>query len=373
MRKRAQIIDDISRVTTERNEARELLVRETRTTTIIEERAINQMNTTLTALNTELQQYDDHITALASKTPQENPQRSIISRILEARNSGESSIEIETRAVMQATGTDANGKLAVGLDHNTVAGPIRNALVAVQAGAKMITGLTKDQIFPVYSGVTCLWAGETAPASDGSGTLNGIVLKPKRITTQVTISKQLLIQDSIELNALITQDIRAAVLEKLEQTIFGKHAQSTTIPDGIFTGTAPTNKGAATYERLVMMMAGCKANGNLSYVISRPLMAKLMTMPKMTTSPYPIFENNLIAGIPTFVTNAVADGFQTGADEYGVVVGDFSEMIIGEWGNMDITVDNVTKAGSAEVVLTVNAYYDFAIRRSTAFATATMK
>lgn len=112
--------------------------------------------------------------------------------------------------------------------------PLRAKNVLVSAGAKFLTNLQGDVQVPVMNGANVTWEGETTAASDGAPTFDSVKLQPKRLTCYVDISKQFLIQDSASAEAMIRMDLVNAINSKLESTILGNGAGSTTMPKGIF-------------------------------------------------------------------------------------------------------------------------------------------
>ena len=57
----------------------------------------------------------------------------------------------------------------------------------------------------------------------------------------------------------------------------------------------------------------------------------------------------------------------------GVLLGDFRELIIGQWGGIDLTIDTLTKATEGMVRIVINAYFDAKVRRSAAFQKKILK
>ena len=130
--------------------------------------------------------------------------------------------------------------------------PLRKKLVLVQAGAYYMTGLVGNVSIPVYSGSNVGWAGEVDTASNGKGSFSEVALEPKRLTAFIDVSKQFLIQDSNSAEEMLKRDIIAALAEKLETTILGTEAGSTTKPAGMLNGvTADT--ADITYKQIVGM------------------------------------------------------------------------------------------------------------------------
>lgn len=282
----------------------------------------------------------------------------------------------EVRAAIQVSGSEEAGGVVKTVDKVNILAPLRDKLVAVQAGATYLTGLVGDVAIPAYSGSNVGWASEIATAKDGAGQFSEVVLSPKRLTAILDVSNQFLSQDSVGAEEMLRADLVRAVAEKLEQTIFGAHETATDKPDGFFT-TLPTDKGALTFSRIVEMEASADSknvSGNMSYIMNPKLKAKCKTTTKATTGNVGfIWEDNGVNGYPVYSSNAVAGKIQSTSDEYGIIFGNFNDYVIGQWGSLDITVDRFTKAADGQTRLVVNAYFDAKPRRKDSFVVATMK
>lgn len=280
--------------------------------------------------------------------------------------SGQIVLPIEERADIQATVATA-GQENVAEDKLSILEPLRANLVLVQAGASYMTGLSGNVSIPVYSGSNVGWEGEVADAKDGAGTFNEINLQPKRLTAFIDVSKQFLIQDSNSAEEMLKRDIVAAISNKLEATILGDAAGSNTIPAGIFNGvTADT--AAITYKDIVKMEADLEAEnvrGDIKYIVSPSAKADLKTTDKGTDTGKYLMEGNEVNGYPVLCTSAVADK--------GVVMGNWSDYVIGQWGGIDLTVDPFTQAANGKVRLVINAYFDAKPRREEAFVKKVLK
>lgn len=264
-------------------------------------------------------------------------------------------------------GTATKGKEAVATDKFSILGPLRAAMVLSQAGATYLTGLVGDIAIPFYSGSNCGWKGEVVTADDGKGAFSEITMKPKRLTAFIDVSKQFLIQDSVGAEELLRRDIIAALAEKLEKTILGNEAGSDTKPAGIFNGvTADTAN--LTYADVVGLEAALENNnitGALTYVVSPAAKATLRTTAKDTGSGRFVMEGGEVEGIRVLSSSAVTSK--------GVLLGDFRELVIGQWGGIDLTIDTVTKATEGMVRIVINAFFDAKVRRSAAFQKKILK
>lgn len=72
-------------------------------------------------------------------------------------------------------------------------------------------------------------------------------------------------------------------------------------------------------------------------------------------------------------TAGMASGLQDGADEYGIVFGNWADFVIGQWGALDLTVDTVTLAEEGLVKLVINGFFDAVKKREESFAIGSLK
>lgn len=223
-------------------------------------------------------------------------------------------------------------------------------LVLLQAGANYMGGLTGNVGIPTYAGTTVAWAGETDPASDGAGAMAEVLLKPKRLTAYVDISKQFLIQESADAERILREEIAKAIAVKLESTILGTAAGSDTQPAGLLNGVV----AAAVVAEDVDMAMDEKNVQNKVYILSPAMKAEYRSF-ALPTGVNAVYNGNEIFGNPVYVTTSVASK--------GMVAGDFSDLVIAQWGGLDITVDPYSQAVNGKVRLVVNAYFDAAKRR----------
>lgn len=234
----------------------------------------------------------------------------------------------------------------------------------VNAGANYMTGLVGNVSIPAYSGSNVGWAGEIAAASDGAGTFSEVTLEPKRITAYLDVSKQFLLQDSVSAEALLKNDIVKAISNKLEATILGNAAGSTTQPEGIFYNADEiADTSYSTMVGLIQTLEEANVSGDIKYIVSPAIKAKLKTTSKDSGSGLFVMENGEVDGIPVLSTSACK----------GIVVGNFEDYVIGQWGAIDLTIDPYSQATNGKVRLVVNAYFDAKPRRAEAFVAKTLE
>lgn len=264
-------------------------------------------------------------------------------------------------------GTAANGGYAIQTDKWDILAPLRERLALNEAGCTFLTGCVNNFDIPAYGGTTVLWKGETAAAADGAGTFTEVSFSPKRLTAYVDVSKLFLNQTGAQAESMLMQDIANAVADKLEQTILGTSAGSATQPAGLlYNVDADASADALTYASVIgniSTLRGYKYNVNeAKWIVGNDAWATLHTTAIDSGSGRFILEDDRIDGIPVVTSGNIA--------AKGMILADWRELIIAQWGALDITVDPYTQATNGSVRLVVNAFFDAKFRRSTNYDVA---
>lgn len=262
--------------------------------------------------------------------------------------------QIVYRAI--AATTEGHGAENVAEDKWNLEVAVRNNLIANKMGAYFVGGLVGDVSIPKYAGSNVLWKGETATASAGDGEFSEITLKPHRLTATVDVSKQFLLQSSSDAEAILIKDLAAAVSEKLDMTIFGNGAGDANTPAGLFNGvTATTALKDASYDDILNMELEVEENnGNNFIFVVNPKVKYTLKGTQTANGLQMVYTGNEIDGYTAISSNSVIDK--------GAICLDPRELVIGQWGSYDITVDPYTKAADGQVRLVINTYFDAKLR-----------
>lgn len=273
--------------------------------------------------------------------------------------SGQIQLPVEERAAatddaIVAT-VQTQGQEIVETEKLNILAPLRGKSILAEAGATFLTGLVGNISIPMYSGSTCGWKGEMVAADNGEGAFDTIELSPKRLTAYIDISKQFLVQDSVGAEEMLRADIVNALIAKLEQTIFGDAQGDANKPEGIFYGAEEVNPSYS---------AVCDAEADLTdylgdkrFVMSptAKAMFKQTTVSGQLSDLRLLMQGNEVDGYPVSVSsNVLADGW---------AFGDFSELVVAQWGSIDIVVDPYTLATKNAIRLVINAFFDAKVRR----------
>ena len=269
--------------------------------------------------------------------------------------SGQIQLPIEERATVQATVTTA-GEEVVETEKLNILEPLKNKLVFTQLGANYLTGLVGNISIPSYSGSTAGWAGEIESAADGAGTFDTVEYAPKRITAYIDISKQFINQDSVGAEALIRRDIIDAVAQVLEGTILGDADATTKKPAGIFYDADEVEISYATLVDMEKTLEEANVSGDFKFVVSPEIKAQMKT--------------NTVGGTKSdfrfILQGGEANGYpvvSTG-NAKGIALANWSDLLVCQFGALDLTVDPFTQAAKGCIRLVVNAYFDAKFRRA---------
>lgn len=285
--------------------------------------------------------------------------------IEEMRKSGLSyggQIQLPVSELRDAITVTTEGEDVVATDIYDILEPLRAKNVLVNAGAKFLSGLVGDVQIPSMTGANVTWEGENVEAKDGAGIFTSVKLQPKRLTAYIDISKNFLIQTDASSESLIRQDLINAINSKLEATILGEAAGTATQPKGIFEGVTKTITSFADLCDLESDVEDANVMGECKYIMSNKAKAAFRNMSKSTKSTELVMQNGEIDGTQVFNTSNV-----TGKN---VAFGDFSNLAIGQWGSIDLTVDPYTLATKGMIRLVINAYFDSKVLREGAIVTA---
>lgn len=274
---------------------------------------------------------------------------------------GQIQLPLESRTITVASEHDD----VIETEFTNILEPLRAKNVLVEAGAKYLTNLVGDVQVPIMSATNVGWAGEVAEAASGDPAFTHVTLQPKRLTAYIDLSKQFIAQDSLAAEALIREDLVKAINNKLEATILGNESGTTTQPQGMFDAISATSVSAFSgICALEADIEDANVNGDCVYVMSNKAKAALRAMAKSSKSTELVYENGEVDGVKALNTSHISD------KKY--LYGDFSNLAIGQWGAIDLTIDPYTLARSGQIRLVVNAYFDAKILRPTAFVAGTL-
>ena len=291
--------------------------------------------------------------------------KTLISELRNALENNEKTIKLnaETRAV--TVQNDGVHDEVVETEIQGILEPLYANSVLNSLGVRWYTGLPMGDIqVPIMGKSNVGWQSEIGAATATGNTFTTKRLTPKRLTAYVDISKQLIVQDTIGVEAAIRRDIVNALRDKLEATVLGTENKTDVKPAGIFYDKEL--KVVDTYAKVCDFEAdieGNNVNGEFRYLLSPKAKAAFRAMPKSTKSTQLVLEGGELDGTPVISTSNVT--------QKKFVYGNWNYLAIGSWGDIEITLDEYTQAVNGCIRLVINAYFDAVILRDEAFVFGT--
>lgn len=259
---------------------------------------------------------------------------------------------------------------------------LRDRLVLAQLGATYMGNLVGTIPIVTDSNITASWLAEAASAEAKKVSFSKATMTPKRIAIQGAFTRDLLRQTSLDVDALVTNKLAEAHAKAIELAAINGTGSGQ--PTGILNTTGigsvagGTNGAEISWKNVVALETAVNQEnagvGKLAYLTNAKVIGALKTTEKATgTARFlldPLAGDNL-NGYPIAWTNLVPSNLTKGtaADKCNAMIfGNFEDLYIAQWGGIDLIVDPYTKAGSGEILITLNAWNDVLVARPKSFA-----
>lgn len=283
------------------------------------------------------------------------------------------------------TQTATKGAEAVFKEQGELIELLRNTAVITRLGATMLTGLSSPIDFPKHTGaMTIYWVGENPAVNVNESDISlGIVtLSPKTCQGTTSYSRQLLAQESIGIENLVRNDfIIGHALGWDRAALHGSGAANE--PTGLY-NVAGVNAiamgGVPTFGKLVDMGTEVAVDnalfGNLGWVTTPGMAGKLMqTLVASAAGSAMIWQGSHLAGsmagFSAIASNQVKADMGVGLDEHGMIFGNWSDLIIGMWGVVELIVDPYAKKKRGMIEVTSFQMVGMCVRHPESFCKST--
>jgi HK97 family phage major capsid protein len=253
-------------------------------------------------------------------------------------------------------------------------------LVTAQLGATVLSDLVGNLDLPRgTNNVTATWEGETTDADESNPTMDKVSLAPIRLTTFIDVSERLLHQTGQSVEAYVRNLLSNAVAQKIDADAINGSG-SGNVPTGILNASSVgsvemgTNGGVPTWAKIVELEGkvdtASAMMGNLHYLSTPGMRSLLKTRSKDSGSGRFINEGNEVNGYPILGTSLVPSNLTkgTGSGLHAILFGNWADLLIGQWGGMELFVDPYTQKGKGLVRIYVSSYNDIKLRNPLSFA-----
>jgi HK97 family phage major capsid protein/HK97 family phage prohead protease len=290
--------------------------------------------------------------------------------------------DVQKRDLTVGTSTAGGHTVATDLLAGDFITLLRNAMVIMGMGTRMLTGLQGNVAIPRQTGAgTAYWVAESSAPTESQQAFDQVTMSPKTVGAFTDISRKLLAQSSLDVEALVQQDLATVLGLAIQQAAINGTGASNQ-PSGLLTLITPSVAGgtdglAPTWAHIVELESDVSvANadiGTLSYLTNAKVRGKLKGTSKVSGQNGFVWEggDTPLNGYRAAVTNGVPSNLTkgTGTNLSAIIYGNFADLLIGMWGTLDLMVDPYSLSTSGTVRVVALQDVDVAVRHAESFAT----
>jgi HK97 family phage major capsid protein len=277
-----------------------------------------------------------------------------------------------TRAQTAATAATAGDLIATNLD-STLIPALRPKLVMSNLGATALNGLVGNLDLPAGDAIaSAAWEAENGEANNTDPSVRLVELRPNRLAAVTTISRRLMTQSSLDVETWIRGELSNAIARAVDSAAIVGNGDNI---DGIL-GTTGVNEitfgGAVSRAKLVNLMTKIAVENydaaNMAFLMNPVLVGELMKL--KTDAGSGLFDMqtamSTLLGYRVERTTLVPTNIDT--NKTAVIFGDFSNVVIANWGGVDIIVNPYSLAKTSQVEIVINSEWDVKLKQPKALA-----
>ncbi len=254
-------------------------------------------------------------------------------------------------------------------------------------GATYMTGLTGRIKMPkMATGANAAFVEELADVADGAGTDGGVTLQPRTMGAFVDLSRLLMMESVPAIEQVIQNDLLRSAADRTEfYAIQGSGSSGQ--PTGILNTSgvndldisANTDVAALTWADITALVKlveednGVVNSNALGFLTHPSVKAKMAQTVRVASSDSVMLLNdpwNNLYGYPAAFSSNVPttlDPGDGGSDAAAMIFGDFSQLIIAQFGAPSILVDPYTGSRAGTVRMVLHAELDVGVRNAVSF------
>lgn len=253
-----------------------------------------------------------------------------------------------------------------------------NALTAASVvrslGARVLTGLTGDVEIPAETGSPAIgWVGENSALSSSDASFGMITLTPRHAGALSEWSRNMVMQSSPDVEMLLRQMLARNLSLAIDRAAI--NGQGVLEPTGILATAGIQSHAYATDLFTSTAVAIGKADtenvGAQRSFLTTPEVREIC-LKELDADKLPVPVSAIFHDEPTRFSNQVPKTLG-GGTEHGLIYGDWSELIIGVWSEIDILVNPYEAAAYSKGNISIRAMatVDTNVRHVKAFVKVT--
>ena len=276
-------------------------------------------------------------------------------------------------ATGQTTNPGDQGGKTIQTSLGQLIGVLTPDTVVSSLGATFMSNLDGNIDFPVENnrpGAPDMLT-ETGASQEKSVTFSSKEIRPKRMAAHMVTTNQLLAQSSIDVQNWIINSLNRETSLKLDSLAINGDGNpvSGVITSGTDITSIDTGAGL-TFDNLIEMektLREANVKGGIKYLLTYALQATLKNTKIDAGSGRMCLEgmlspNQMANGFEAYGSNLVPSSY--------IILGNWADLIVAEWGAPSILVDPYTAAGTSQTKIYVERFIDVLVRRAESFVYA---
>ena len=267
---------------------------------------------------------------------------------------------------------------------------LRNKSRVMGLGATVLSGLVGSVDIPRQTAATSYyWVGEGGTLTEAEATFDKVSLSPKHIGTYSMITRQMLQQSTPDIEMLVRADLIAQLALGIDAAaLYGTGSSNQPLgisaQSGIGSVVGGTNGAAITIDNLIDLETALAAanapDDSLAYLTNAKVVGALKKL-KSTTGQY-LWTNSPngqrsatpgeINGYTVARTNQARSNLTKGTSSVAseVYFGNWSELLVGEWGVLEIVPNpyDSTAYKQGGILLRAMQTLDIGVRHAASFS-----
>ncbi len=263
---------------------------------------------------------------------------------------------------------------------------LRNKMMVQSAGATVLAGLVGNVLIPRQTGgATAYWVAESGDPTESVQTVDQVALTPKTVGAFTDYSRKLMLQSSLDVEGFVRGDLASVLalaidLAALHGTGASNQPTGIAATSGIGSVVGGTNGLAPTWDHIVDLETEVAVDnadiGRLAYMTNAKVRGQLKkTFVDASSNAERVWDvrsgNTPLNGYGAFTTNQVSSALTKGSSSgvcSAIFYGNWSDLLIGMWGGLDILVDPYSQSTSGTMRVVALQDVDVAVRHPQSFA-----
>ena len=288
----------------------------------------------------------------------------------------ENSILIPFNALKKNVTTSANGSLVQTSLSMTPIESLYNSLAVVQAGATYMTDLVGNVDIPRFDNViSAQYVNENSAATGSNLSTDSVSMSGKDLTANIDISRKMRLQTPYNIQALCADQLFQAIRQKMDlDSLVGSgtsgQVKGVLNQTGVNSVTTVGGNGLLTWQKVLELESKVKASNALlskgAYITTSKIEGLMKGTQKGNGLGF-IYENGVANNYNVYTTNGLPE-VGTTAKTSSLIFGDWSQLLIGNWGAIELQYDPYTNSKTGQNSLTIFVTFDTAVRHAKSFS-----